>query len=156
MGSHICIKSIYCLTCRELKSCVISKVLWKGKELLLLVSIMNLKNAKEIELKQGVIRRVTQVSQTLRTPGVRCEKRHLVCLPTWGCYCPQLYWSEFWPTLEECSGTLWRKGRAKWHLLPMHHLRFRKGMLVLSYSVLTIQAQLNHHWTNCTVIVFPV
>ena len=56
---------------------------------------MNLKNAKEIELKQGVTRRVTQVSQTLRTPGVRCEKRHLLCLPTWGCYCPQLYWSEF-------------------------------------------------------------
>ena len=94
-GIHICIKSIYCLTCRELTSCVISKVLWKRKELLLLVSIMNLKNAKEIELKQGVTRRVTQVSQTLRTPGVRCEKRHLLCLPTWGCYCPQLYWSEF-------------------------------------------------------------
>ena len=56
---------------------------------------MNLKNAKELELKNGVTRRVTQVSQTLRTPGVLCGKRHLVCLPTWGCYCPQLYWSEF-------------------------------------------------------------
>lgn len=52
-GIHICIKSIYCIKSHvgKGKSSVISKVLWKGKELLLLVSIMSLKNAEEIELK---------------------------------------------------------------------------------------------------------